>query len=60
MKIWEISKTTYKVSDFISWQRSRTLVLSPSFQRRPVWQPSAKSYLLDTIVTRVTNAHYFP
>ncbi len=50
MKIWEISKTTYKVSDFISWQRSRTLELSPSFQRRPVWLAPAKSYLLDTIV----------
>jgi hypothetical protein len=50
MKNWEISKTTYKVGDFISWQRSSTLELSPSFQRRPVWQAPAKSYLLDTIV----------
>lgn len=50
MKNWETFKTTYKVSDFISWQRSKTLELSPSFQRRPVWQPGAKSYLLDTII----------
>ncbi len=50
MKTWETLKTTYKVSDFISWQRSQTLVLSPSFQRRPVWQPGAKSYLMDTIL----------
>jgi len=50
MKTWESLKTVYKVSDFISWQRSNTLVLSPSFQRRPVWQPGAKSYLIDTIL----------
>ena len=50
MKNWETFKTTYKVSDFISWQRSKTLELSPSFQRRPVWEPGAKSYLLDTII----------
>jgi len=50
MKAWETTKTTYKVSDFISWQRSNTLVLSPSFQRRPVWQSGAKSYLIDTII----------
>jgi hypothetical protein len=50
MKTWNINKTQYKVSDFISWQRSKSLVLSPSFQRRPVWKKSAKSYLLDTIV----------
>lgn len=50
MKNWESFKTIYKVSDFISWQRSKTLDLSPSFQRRPVWQPGAKSYLIDTIV----------
>ncbi|MCC2318383.1 GmrSD restriction endonuclease domain-containing protein [Cellulomonas chengniuliangii] len=38
------------MSDFLSWQRTGTLVLSPSFQRRPVWTPGAKSYLIDTIV----------
>lgn len=45
-----IVKTLYKVSDFLSWQRNKTLILSPSFQRRPVWKPSAKSYLIDTVV----------
>lgn len=45
-----IVKTLYKVSDFLSWQRNNTLILSPSFQRRPVWKPSAKSYLMDTVV----------
>jgi hypothetical protein len=45
-----VSKTTYKVSDFISWAKASTLTLSPSFQRRSVWPTGAKSYLIDTIV----------
>lgn len=50
MQQWEITRTLYKVSDFLSWQRNNLLELSPSFQRRPVWSPSAKSYLIDTII----------
>ena len=50
IKTWETTRTAYKVSDFVSWQRAGSLELSPSFQRRPVWQPGAKSYLLDTVV----------
>lgn len=49
MRISDIEKTVYKVSDFLSWQKARTLVLSPSFQRRAVWKLGAKSYLIDTI-----------
>ncbi len=45
-----VTKTVYKISDFLSWQRSRSLVLSPSFQRRSVWPAAAKSYFIDTIV----------
>lgn len=50
MQRWNITRTLYKVSDFLSWQRSGTLELSPSFQRRPVWNASAKSFLIDTMV----------
>lgn len=50
VKIWQTSRTSYKVGDFISWQREGTLSLSPMFQRRPVWKPGAKSYLIDTIM----------
>ena len=50
MRFIEISRTQYKLSDFISWQRAGSLRLSPSFQRRPVWKPDAKSYLVDTVV----------
>lgn len=44
-----ISKTTYKVSDFVNWQKLGILVLSPKFQRRSVWKPGAKSFFIDTI-----------
>jgi hypothetical protein len=44
------TKTVYKVSDFLSWQKNGELELSSSFQRRSVWSPSAKSYLIDTII----------
>ena len=50
MESLDVTKTQYKVGDFLSWQRTRTLVLSPSFQRRSVWKQGAKSYLIDTIV----------
>jgi hypothetical protein len=45
-----IQKTVFKVSDFLSWQRAKSLTLSPAFQRRPVWPTGAKSLLIDTIV----------
>lgn len=45
-----MQKTFFKVADFISWQKSKTLVLAPKFQRRSVWKPGAKSFLIDTIV----------
>ena len=45
-----IAKTVYKVSDFLSWQRTKSLILSPSFQRRSVWPKAAKSFFIDTVV----------
>jgi hypothetical protein len=45
-----ISRTTYRVADFLAWQKSKQLTLSPAFQRRSVWNPSQKSFLLDTVV----------
>jgi len=49
MEHFDITKTVYKVSDYLSWQRAGTLELSPNFQRRPVWPPNAKSYFVDTV-----------
>lgn len=45
-----MQKTVYKIADFIGWQRSDALKLSPRFQRRAVWKNGAKSYLIDTIL----------
>ncbi|OXT01851.1 hypothetical protein B7H23_02565 [Notoacmeibacter marinus] len=49
MKQWDIQQTTYTIGDFLSWKRSKSLILSPSFQRRSVWKPVQKSYLIDTL-----------
>ena len=50
MKKWHIEKTSYSVSDFISWQKDGVLILNPDFQRRAVWSQGAKSFLIDTVV----------
>jgi len=46
----DIQKTVYKISDFVNWQKSQLLLLSPHFQRRAVWSSGAKSFLIDTII----------
>jgi Protein of unknown function DUF262 len=46
----DIKRTLFSVSDFLDWQRQGTLNLDPPFQRRSVWKPGAKSYLVDTVV----------
>jgi uncharacterized protein DUF262 len=40
----------YSVRDFEEWDDRGELVLAPKFQRRDVWNPKAKSYLIDTII----------
>ena len=40
----------YTVNDFVGWNDRKELILSPNFQRRKVWKPQGKSYLIDTIV----------
>lgn len=40
----------YSVRDFEEWREKGELVLAPKFQRREVWSPKARSYLIDTIV----------
>lgn len=45
-----VTKTVFKVGDFVSWAKGGQLDLRPGFQRRPVWKPGAKSYLIDTVI----------
>jgi len=49
METLDLKRTLFSVSDFLDWQRDGTLDLSPAFQRRSVWKPGAKSYLVDTV-----------
>lgn len=45
-----VTKTSYKVVDFIDWAKRGRIILSPEFQRRSVWKEGAKSFLIDTVV----------
>ena len=40
----------YSIQDFEEWNERGELVLAPKFQRREVWNPKARSYLIDTIL----------
>ena len=40
----------YSVRDFEEWNDKGDLKLAPKFQRRDVWNPKARSYLIDTIL----------
>ena len=44
------SPQTYTISDFIEWEAKKQLVLAPEFQRGSVWVPSAKVFLIDSIL----------
>ena len=44
-----IARTNFRETDFLSWQRTGQLELSPAFQRRSVWSENQKSYLIDTV-----------
>jgi hypothetical protein len=50
MESYSVTRTQFKVADFLGWQRAGQLDLSPAFQRRSVWKPGAKSLLIDTVV----------
>jgi uncharacterized protein DUF262 len=40
----------YSIRDFDEWHERGDLTLAPKFQRRDVWKPKARSYLIDTIL----------
>lgn len=47
---YNIQRTTFKISDFITWYKNKSLILNPDFQRRSVWNPKSQSFLIDTII----------
>lgn len=42
--------TNYVTLDLFTWQEQGALKLSPKFQRRSIWKPAARSYLMDTML----------
>ena len=46
MKSYELTPNQFRVADFLSWLKDGSLNLNPPFQRRSVWKPAAKSYLI--------------
>ena len=42
--------TTIDINQLISWDNSKELVLKPVYQRNKVWNDSARSYLIDSIM----------
>jgi hypothetical protein len=40
----------YPVADLMTWLDDKTLILNADFQRRAIWPPAAKTYLIDTIL----------
>ncbi|UTP40076.1 DUF262 domain-containing protein [Phenylobacterium sp. LH3H17] len=43
-------RSSYTPIDFVQWHEAGTLVISPKFQRRGVWNRAARSYLIDTLL----------
>jgi hypothetical protein len=40
----------YPIADLMNWLDDKTLILNADFQRRAIWPPAAKTYLIDTIL----------
>jgi hypothetical protein len=43
----------YPISDFLQWEASGQLEVAPRFQRRQVWVPKARSYLIDSMLRQM-------
>jgi len=43
----------YQIADLLEWYKAKRLVINPYFQRRNVWTPNAKVYLIDTILRQL-------
>ena len=49
----------YRINDIAGWHDRRELRLAPEFQRRRVWSPRGKSYLIDSIVRGMPLPQFF-
>ena len=46
----EFKSQSFTISDLYNWYKKDELTLQPKFQRRSIWKPVAKSYLIDTVL----------
>ncbi len=50
---------TYRISDISGWADRKELKLAPGFQRRSVWSPKGKSFLIDSILRGMPLPQFF-
>ncbi len=43
-------RSSFTALNFLDWQETGNLILTPKFQRRGIWKTPARSYLIDTIL----------
>ncbi len=48
-----------RISDVLEWYGKQQLELNPNFQRRSVWTPAAKVYLVDTILRQLSIPKFY-
>jgi hypothetical protein len=49
----------YRINDVAGWHNRKELVLAPGFQRRSVWSPKGKSFLIDSILRGMPLPQFF-
>jgi hypothetical protein len=49
----EFEPSPVTMREILKWEKNHTLFLSPKFQRRSVWKPKAKQYLIDTMLNQL-------
>jgi hypothetical protein len=49
----------YRINDVSGWHNRKELVLAPEFQRRSVWSPKGKSFLIDSILRGMPLPQFF-
>lgn len=49
----------YRINDIVGWHDRRELKLTPEFQRRTVWTPRGKSFLIDSILRGMPLPQFF-
>jgi hypothetical protein len=44
------NRASYTAAEFLDWTTTKSLVLTPKFQRRGVWKPAARSFFIDSLL----------